>query len=116
MAKVVSRQYKHSGFVITNPTAGSDEAVLKFPYKVEIKKVHLLCRGDVVVGQLAIFDANGANGAKVDGSDITGIVGTTVSDDGALSNAIVPAGYYIGWITTSVTGTPTRAIINFEYV
>lgn len=103
-------------FIITNPTATADSPVWRAPYAITIKAVHLLCKGNVTVGHLTEQDANGLNDAGVDGAtDITGIVDTNVNDDGTLSNPSIDSGDYVGWRTTSVTGSPTKAIITFDY-
>jgi len=75
----------------------------------------LLCKTQIIVGQLWEYDANGLNGATVDSSDITGVVDTNVNDDGTLSNASIASGNYVGWKTTSATAGATQAIISFEY-
>lgn len=108
---------KHSkSFVITNPTASADGSIWRTPVAITITAVHLLCIGNVVVGHLTEQDANGLNDAGVDGAtDITGVAAENVNDDGALSNPSIDANDYLGWRTTSVTGTPTKAIITFEY-
>jgi hypothetical protein len=102
-------------FVITNPTASSDLPLWRAPANITITAIHLLCKGNVVVGQLWEYDANGLNGATVDASDITGVADTNVDDDGSLSNPGIASGNYLGWKTTSVTGTPTHAIVSFEF-
>jgi len=102
-------------FIITNPTASADSSVWRSPAAVTITAVHLLCRGNVVEGHLTEQDANGGSDAGVDGAtDITGVVDTNVSDDGTRSNPSIDSGDYVGWRTTSVTGTPTKAIVTFE--
>ncbi len=102
-------------FVITNPTASADSSLWRVPAAVTITAVHLLCRGNVVVGHLTEQDANGGSDAGVDGAtDISGTVDTNVDDDGTLSNPSIDSGDYIGWRTTSVTGTPTKAIVTFD--
>jgi len=101
-------------FVITNPTASADLPLWRVPANFKVTAVHLLCKGNVTVGQLWQFDANGLNGATVDSSDITGVVDTNVNDDGTLSAPDITANNYLGWKTTSITGTPTYAIVSFE--
>jgi len=112
--KFVSGEKFSRSFVITNPTANSDLPLWRVPVNATITAIHLLCKGNVTVGQLWEFDANGLNGATVDSSDITGVVDTNVNDDGTLSNPGISANNYLGWKTTSVIGTPTYAIISFE--
>ena len=101
-------------FVITNPTANSDLPLWRCPATFTITAVHLLCKTQIIVGQLWEFDANGLNGATVDASDITGIVDTNVDDDGSLSNPGIASGNYVGWKTTSATAGATYAIVTFE--
>ena len=103
-------------FMITNPTADADGPVWRAPVAITITAIHVLCVGGTnIVGQLWEYDANGANGATVDATDITATAGTNANDDGSLSNPGITAGNYIGWRTTSVSGTPTRVLITFEY-
>lgn len=105
-AKVVA------SFTITNPTGAKYFKGFRMPANATITAVHLNCTGNVVVGQLWQFDANGLNGATV-GVDITGVVDTDVAN-GAMAGAAITGGNYLGWHTTSVTGTPTYAYITFE--
>ncbi len=103
-------------FIISNPTASADNSLWKVPYNITITQVSLLCKGNVTVGHLTEQDANGLNDAGVDGAtDITGVVNTNVNDDGTLSNPSIDANDYLGWRTTSVTSTPTYAIITFTF-
>lgn len=51
----------------------------------------------------------------MDTADITGIAGTNANDDGALNNAIIASGNYLGWKTTSVSGSVTQVVVTFEY-
>ena len=103
-------------FVITNPTASADGPLWRVPYNITIVAVHVLCIGGTnVVGQLWEYDANGANGSSVDTSDITGTAGSNVNDDGALNNASIASGNYLGWKTTSVSGAVNQVIVTFDY-
>ena len=103
-------------FMITNPTASADSPTWETPVGITISAVHLLCVGGTnVVGQLWEYDTNGANGSTVDASDITGTAGTTVNDDGSLSNPGIAAGNWVGWKTTSVSGSPTKALVTYDY-
>jgi hypothetical protein len=102
-------------FVITNATADADSSVWRCPVAATITAVHLLCKGGTVTGHLTEQDANGLNDAGVDGAtDLTGVTNTNVDDDASLSNPGIDAGDYIGWRTTSITGTNTKTIITFE--
>jgi len=111
----ISGQRFSKSFVITNATASADGSVWRCPANATITAVHLLCKGGTVTGHLTEQDANGLNDAGVDGAtDITGVTNTNVNDDGSLSNPSIDAGDYIGWRTTSITGTNTYTIITFE--
>jgi hypothetical protein len=100
-------------FVITNPTAAGDLPIWKVPYAITITAVHVLTPVGVIVGNLWEFDANGANGSTC-GSDLTTTTATNL-DSTSFSNAGIASGNYLGWKTTSVSGTPTYAIITFDY-
>jgi len=102
-------------FMISSPTADAHSPLWRVPVSIIIQHIHVLCMGGTnIVGQLWEYDANGANGATVD-ADITAPAGTNTNDDGAISNPNIAAGNYLGWKTTSVSGTPTRVIVTFEY-
>lgn len=117
MASIAKTLVFSKSFVITSPTASADTPLWRVPVAITITAIHVLCIGGTsITGQLWEYDTNGANGTVVDDSDITGTAGTNVDDDGTLSNASIASGNYLGWVTTSVSGTITRAIITFEYV
>ncbi|MDI6732312.1 MAG: hypothetical protein QME16_00065 [Planctomycetota bacterium] len=109
--------YAPIAIIINSPTASGDGAAIRMPYAVTIKAVHALCVGGTNwVGHLDECDANGGTCAGVDGAtDITSTAGTNANDDGTLSNPTIDSGDYIGVHTTSVSGTPTRVIITFDY-
>jgi hypothetical protein len=108
--------YYHKSFAITNPTAASDSPLWRAPINLTITAIHVLCIGGTnIIGNLWLYDANGLNGSSVDTADITATTQTNANDSGSLSNPNVTSGNYVGWKTTSVSGTPTRAIISFEY-
>lgn len=99
-------------FTITNPTATADRALWRVPENITIVAVHVLSDA-VVVGQLWEYDANGLNGSTV-GTDITTTANTN-TDNGAMANTAIAAGNYLGWKTTTVSGSPTWVTITFEY-
>jgi hypothetical protein len=102
-------------FVITNPTSSADGALWRTPNAITITAIHgVQVGGTNIVGMLTECDVNGLNPVVVDDSDMT-ITTSNVNDDGSLSNPSIDAGDYIGWATTSVSGTVTKAIITFEY-
>lgn len=104
-------------FVITGVTAAGDfGAVWRTPAAVTITAVVVLAVGGTnVVGQLDECDTNGANCVTVDSSDITATAGTTATDDNSLSNPSIDANDWVGWHTTSVSGTNTRVSVAFYY-
>ena len=105
-------------FVITGVTASGDfGTVWRSDVAITIVGVHVLAVGGTnVVGHLDECDANGGTCAGVDGAtDITATTGTNANDDGSLSNPSIDAGDWIGWHTTSVSGTNTRVAVTFEY-
>lgn len=109
-------QTRSKSFMISSPTADAHSPLWRVPVDITITHIHVLCMGGTnIVGQLWEYDSNGANGSTVD-SDITAPAGTNTDDDGAISNPSIAAGNYLGWKTTSVSGTPTRVIVTFEYV
>lgn len=107
--------YFSKSLVITGATTASDSPFWRTPWAITIRAVHcLIVGGTNVVGQLDEYDANGANAAVVDSADIT-CTTTNANDDGTLSNPSIDAGDYLGWHTTSVSGTNTRTIITWEF-
>ena len=103
-------------FMITNPTAAADGPVWRVPVAITITHIHVLCIGGTsITGQLWEYDANGANGATIDSADIVATAGTNANDDGTISNPSIDAGDYLGWKTTSISGTPAGVFVSFEY-
>ena len=114
-AYTIAGTYSKS-FVITSPTASADAAIWRVPYNITIKAIHgVQVGGTNVVGMLTENDSNGLNPVVVDSADMT-ITTSNVNDDGSLSNPTLDAGDYLGWATTSVSGTITRVTITYEYV
>ncbi|RPI88701.1 MAG: hypothetical protein EHM41_00060 [Chloroflexi bacterium] len=104
-------------FVITTPVAGSDYPIWCSPYAITIKHVRVQCLGGTnIIGQLSECDAEGINCAVVDSADITATANNSVDDDGTLSNSSIDALDYVGWLTTSIDGTPTSVTITFDYI
>jgi hypothetical protein len=117
LAGPLSTQTVHSKtFPITAVTSAGDfGTVWKTVTPITIVAVKVIQIGATnVVGQLEECDSNGENCVVIDSSDITATSGEA-SDDGTLSNPSVDAGDYIGWHTTSVSGTNTRVSITFYY-
>jgi len=103
-------------FTITGVTSSGDfGAIWKTPSAITITRINVVQVGATnVVGQLDECDANGANCVTVDTSDITAD-GNNDADDGSLSNPSIDANDWIGWHTTSVSGTNTRITVTFDY-
>lgn len=104
--------------LIQNAGAGgtpSTRCVIKIPGNITVTKVFALQTGATnVVGQLVKCDSSGLNPVVIDSSDIT-ITSSEATDDGTLSSPTVTGGSYIGWKTTSVSGTNTNVTINYYY-
>jgi hypothetical protein len=109
--------YQSKSFTVTGVTSSGDfGSIWRTPHAITIRNVSVLAIGGTnVVGQLDKCDANGANCVTVDSSDITATAGTTAFDDGSFSAGSVTAGSWIGWHTTSVSGTNTRLSITYDY-
>ena len=103
-------------FVITGITSAGDfGAIWKTPAAITITAVNVVQVGATnVIGHLDECDGDGANCATVDSADITAD-GLNDADDGSLSNASIDANDWIGWHTTSVSGTNTRISVTFNY-
>ena len=107
--------YLSKSFVITSPTSSADAAIWRVPYAITIRAIHgVQVGGTNVIGMLTECDSNGLNPVVVDSADMT-ITTSNVDDDGSLSNPSIDSGDYVGWATTSVSGTITRVTITFEY-
>lgn len=99
--------WQRVSFVIDAPDANSDYSLGSFPANITIRQIRVLTTsGTNVIGGLDEADADGANAVAID-SDITGLAGTTATDDGALNNPTVDANDQLNWHTTSISGTPT---------
>jgi hypothetical protein len=103
-------------FTITAVTSAGDfGAIWKTPQAITITAVNVVQVGATnVIGHLDECDSNGANCSAVDSADITAD-GLNDADDGSLSNASIDANDWIGWHTTSVSGTNTRITVTFNY-
>jgi hypothetical protein len=108
--------YDSHSFCITNTTSAGDfGAIWKTPQAITIRSVNVVQTGATnVVGHLDECDSGGATCATVDSSDITADGGND-ADDGSLSNASIDANDWVGWHTTSVSGTNTRTCVTFAY-
>lgn len=103
-------------FILTNPSSATDGPMWRVPAAITITAVHGVCAdGTNIIGHLDECDADGANCAGVDGATDMTITTSNVNDDGTLSNPSIDAGDYVGWHTTSVSGSVTKAIITYDY-
>ena len=112
-----SKSFVLSGTLDTSSDFGN---LWKTPYALTIRTVNVTAIGGgaswSIVGHLDECDANGANCATVDSSDITCTRGTNAADDGTLSNASIDAGDWIGWHTTSTTWTTGGSVgVTFKF-
>ena len=110
-----AKALQSKSFLLSNPTAAADSPLWRVGSDLTVNAVHVLCVGGVsITGQFWEYDADGANGSAVD-SDIYAAAGTDVADDGAIGNAGIAAGNYLGWKTAAVTGAVTRVVITVNY-
>lgn len=107
-------QLESKGFVILNIAAANDLPVLKFPRAITIDSVFAKCEdGTNVVGAL---DEYNYGGSAVDAAiDADWTITTTQYVDGSFTNAGLDAGDWLGWHTTSVSGTVTRFVLTIYY-
>lgn len=113
LSTVVGAKTKVRSFVIPSPATGSDFAFWQSKRAIVLTSVTAICSGGTnVVGQLQEYDGSAANPADVD-SDWT--VTTSEFNDTSYSNATIDAGDWVGWKTTSVSGSVTFLSITFEY-
>lgn len=103
-------------FVISNPTTASDSPIWRVNEGITVTGVHVLCVGGTnISGNLWVYDTNGANGTSVDTANIVAIAGTSSDGAATLANSGVTTGAYVGWVTATMAGTPTRVIVSFDY-
>lgn len=101
-------------FAIFDITDTRDLPLWKVPYAFTLRAVMAKCEdGTNVVGQLQEYNAAGASPADVHSSDRT----ITQSQDSTstFSNADIDQYDWLGWKTTSVSGTVTRFVVTFWY-
>ena len=85
------------------------------PHAIVITNVYARCIGGTnVVGHLQEYDGAAANPVEIDG-DVTWLASAETSDDGTINDPIIDAGDWIGWKTTSVSGSVTHFCLTFEY-
>lgn len=101
-------------FVIASIDNTFDFPFWQTPEAITITAVSAVCTGGTnVVGALQEYNATGTSvDAAVDG-DWT--ITTSEYTDASFTNAGIDAGDWIGWKTTSVSGTVTFFSITFEY-
>jgi hypothetical protein len=113
-AKRALPSIQHVSFVIPAPAAADDMLLMKAPYGMSILTIRGVLQGTTnVVGQLQECTSAGASCADLD-SDIT-FNGDEDADDGSLTDSTIASGNWIGWKTTSVSGTPTFLTITVTF-
>jgi hypothetical protein len=112
--KEVRSRSQSKGFVILSATTDNDFIFWKLPVAITIDSVFAKCKdGTNVVGALDEYDYAGASVSAVVDGDWT--VTTTQYVDGSFTNAGLDAGDWLGWHTTSVSGTVTVFSLTFWY-
>jgi hypothetical protein len=110
---VLAGKTKSISFIIKSPEAADDFILWQTPRHLTITAVSAKCSDGInVIGQLQEYDSAGANPADVD-SDWT--VTTSEYTDVSFTNASIDAGDWLGWKTTSVSGTVNFISLTVEY-
>ena len=100
---------------IKDPTATSDYPLEWLGPAATLKEVRIVVIGGTnIVGQFQECDANGLNCADTMTSDLT-VVPNTVSTSTSFSDAAIATNAWVGWKTTSISGTPTSVHACFSY-
>lgn len=100
--------------LMDTPTTASDYNLGAFPGAMTIDNIYVLSFGSTMTGGFSECDANGANCVAVD-ADIVGIANTQTADDGSLTNPGIASGNTLKWLTTSVGGVVTSAVVWIKY-
>jgi hypothetical protein len=86
--------------------------VFQFPNASHITGIDVLLQGGTnIIGNLYAFNSAGGSGSAIAG-DITALAGTVYNQAPAYS---ITAGQWIGWKTTSTSGSPTFCAITVYY-
>jgi hypothetical protein len=100
--------------IVLNSPGGASTAVpmVQLPMACHIVAVNVLLQGGTnIVGNLNTFTAAGGGSTAI-AADITALAGTVNSQTPALA---MTAGQWIGWHTTSTSGSPTFCAISIQY-
>lgn len=110
----VATARKSRSFVIATPAAADDFPFWQTPYAITLINVSAICiAGTNVIGQLQEYTGTATTPVNTMTVDLT--VLTTETTSSTWSNAIIDAGDWLGWKTTSVSGAVTHFCITFEY-
>lgn len=110
---VLASTTKSRSFVIPAPVASNDFAFWQTPRAITITAVSAICQnGTNVIGQLQEYSGTATAPVDVD-SDWT--ITTTEYTDTSFSNSSIDAGDWVGWKTTSVSGSVDYVSVTFEY-
>lgn len=105
---------KTRSFVIANPATTHDFPFWQTPRKIKIVGISAIASGGTnVIGQLQEYSGTATSAADVDASDWT--VTTSEYTDVTFSNGIIDAGDWIGWKTTSVSGSVSFLSVTVDY-
>ena len=103
-------------FTLLLPVAADDYPIWRVDKQITITNIHVQCTGGTnIVGGLDNYNSDGATILVAIDADITATAGNSVDDDGSLSYPIIPAGNYLFWHTTSISGTPTSVTVTVEF-
>lgn len=105
---------KSRSFVIKGITSSDDFVFWESPRAITITKVAAICTGGTnVIGQLQEYTATAGGATDVNTGDWT--VTTTEFESTSFTNATLDAGDWLGFKTTSVSGTVSFFSLTFEY-
>jgi len=111
---VVAGKTKSRSFVIKGITTSDDFVFWETPRAITITKIAAICSGGTnVIGQLQEYSGTATAPVDVDGADWT--VTTTEYEDTSFTNPTIDAGDWIGFKTTSVSGTVNFFSLTMEY-
>jgi hypothetical protein len=100
-----------ASFTVESPTTSDDFLLFKAPSAITITAINCIVdpagAAESVVLTVNEYDGDGDTPAGIDGATTITCANTNTADDGALSNAAVDSGDWVGIDTGAVTGTVT---------
>ncbi|MEK7152760.1 MAG: hypothetical protein AAB834_02335, partial [Patescibacteria group bacterium] len=105
---------KSKSITLKLPETSDDFAFWRTPDNITIVKVTAICSGETsVVGQLQNYNSSVASPANINSTDWT--ITTSLFTSTSFTTPAIPADNWVGWKTTSKTGTVEFLTISFDY-